>query len=194
MFLAGVVGSALFGGYNPPPVQNKFKQMQQEFALLGQDLQSGKLSQAQSDFSSLQQLLPSQWQSGSSAAQNGSSTANPISQAIAQLGQDLKAGNLSAAQSDFTTLQQDIQQQGTNSVHRHHHHHSGAAEGAAQQNGAATLFGDLGQELQSGNLTAAQQTYSTLQQDFLQFAANGTSTSGSSNSSTSGGASLNVSA
>ncbi|HTQ59145.1 MAG TPA: hypothetical protein VMI32_02910 [Candidatus Solibacter sp.] len=195
MFLAGAIGSSLFGGYNPPPVQSKFKQMQQEFASLGQDLRSGNLTQAQSDFSTLQQLLPSQWQSGSNGAQSNLQNANPVSQAIAQLGQDLKAGNLSAAQSDFTTLQQDLQQQGTNSVHRHHHHHAAASGGSAQQNGSATLFGELGQDLQSGNLTAAQQTYSALQQDFLQFAAGG-GTSGSSGlgSTTSAVASLNVSA
>ncbi|MGB9465273.1 MAG: hypothetical protein WBR10_09180 [Candidatus Acidiferrum sp.] len=143
----------------------------------------------------LQQLLPSQQQSATTSTQNTSQASNPVSQTIAHLGQDLKAGNLSAAQSDFTTLQQDLQQQGAVSGHRRHHQHAGGAQASGQQNGSATLFGELGQELQSGNLTAAQQTYSALQQDFLQF----TGTSGSSGSAspstfTSGSASLNVSA
>jgi hypothetical protein len=105
----------------------------------------------------------------------------------------LKSGNLSAAQSDFSTLQQDLQQQGAVTGHRHHHHHAENSSSSSQQNGPATLFGGLGQELQSGNLTAAQQTYSALQQDFLQFA--GTGAGAGSGASTSGiTTSLNVSA
>jgi hypothetical protein len=35
------------------------------------------------------------------------------------------------------------------------------------------LFDQLGQALQSGNLTSAQQAYTTLQQDFQQFSQSG---------------------
>jgi hypothetical protein len=105
----------------------------------------------------------------------------------------LKSGNLSAAQTDFATLQQDLQQQGSTSTHHFHHHHGGGTEQTGGQNGQnnpATLFGELGQQLQAGNVTAAQQTYAALQQDFQQF------TSGSpfsySNATNSG--SLSVSA
>jgi hypothetical protein len=200
MSVSGISGSSFFAGYGSSSVQNKFQQIQQGFQQLGQDLQSGNLTQAQSDFSSLEQLLPSQLQSATTGAQSGSQTSNPLLQAVSQLGQDLQSGNLSAAQSDFATLQQDLQQQqqGTNAVHGHHHHHGGGgAQGAGQQNeqnAIATLFGTLGQDLQSGNLTAAQQTYSTLQQDFQQFAGGASSGAGASSSSTSGTTSLNVSA
>jgi len=208
MSVSGISSSNFFAAYNPAAPQNKVQQLRQDFQQLGQDLQSGNLSQAQSDFSALQQLLPGQTQSGASStgatqnttsAANSSPTGNPVSQAVAQLGADLKAGNLSAAQSDFTTLQQDLQQQGGVSTHRFHHHHGGPIlEGQnGQQNSPATLFGDLGQELQSGNLTAAQQTYSTLQQDFLQFiggTGSSSSSAGSSAGSTASSASLNVSA
>jgi hypothetical protein len=59
----------------------------------------------------------------------------------------------------------------------HHHHSHGQDSSGAQQNPIAQLFSKLGQALQSGNLTAAQQAYTTLQQDFQ-------STSGSASSST----------
>jgi outer membrane protein assembly factor BamD (BamD/ComL family) len=179
MSVAGILGSILFAGPNTSAAHNKSQQIQQEFQQLGQDLQSGNLSLAQSDFAELQQSLPVQ-QNAASNVQSGSSAANPVSQVIAQLGQDLKAGNLSAARSDFSTLQQDFQQQGVLSSPRHHHRlHVGTSQDSSEQSSAATLFGDLSQEIQSGNLTAAQQTYSALQQDFLQFAS-GNATAGAS--------------
>ncbi|MGB2592422.1 MAG: hypothetical protein WBG02_01325 [Candidatus Acidiferrum sp.] len=194
MSVSGISGSSFFAEIGSSNVQNKFQQIQQGFQQLGQDLQSGNLSQAQSDFSALEQLLPSQLQTSATSTQGGAQASNPLSQTLTQLGQDLSSGNLTAAQSDFATLQQDIQQQqGTNSIHPHHLHHGGAHGGGQQnqQNSIATLFGTLGQDLQSGNLTAAQQTYSTLQQDFQQFAGSGSSGIGSS---TAGSTSLNVSA
>ncbi len=192
MSVSGLSSSNFFANQNPGGIGSKFQQTRQDFQQLGQDLKSGNLSQAQSDLSALQQLLPGQ----SSTSPNATQTTNPVSQTVAQLGQDLKAGNLSAAQSDFATLQQDLQQQGTVSGHRsHHHHHAGGARSSDQHNSPATLFGELGQELQSGNIGAAQQTYSALQQEFLQFASTGGSTSlGSSSSHTATSASLNVSA
>jgi hypothetical protein len=50
---------------------------------------------------------------------------------------------------------------------------------AAQQNPLAQLFSDLGQALQSGNLSAAQQAYTTLQQDFQSTSSNSAPTSSS---------------
>ena len=207
MSVSGLSSSNFFAAYNPASQHSKFQQIRQDFQQLGQDLRSGNLSQAQSDFSALQTLLPGQQQGATGttgATQNTTSTqsgsspsSNPISQAVAQLGADLQAGHLSAAQSDFATLQQDLQQQGGVSTHRFHHHHHGGPilEGQSGQNSPATLFGELGQELQSGNLTAAQQTYSTLQQDFLQFiGGNGSSSGTTASSSTASSASLNVSA
>lgn len=196
MPVSAITGNSLFAGFASTAVQNKFQQIQHEFQQLGQDLQSGNLSQAQSDFAALQPYLPGQQQSVASATQADSQNTNPVLQTISKLGQDLKAGNLSAAQSDFTTLQQDLQQQGAVSGHRHHHRpQPGSPQESGQQNGVATLFGNLSQELQSGNLTAAQQTYSALQQDFLQFTSgNGSASSSGSSSSTPGSTGLSVSA
>ena len=51
--------------------------------------------------------------------------------------------------------------------HAHHHHQGGGGGGASA---ISQLMQELGQDLQTGSLSAAQQAYSTLQQDFQQFA------------------------
>jgi hypothetical protein len=87
----------------------------------------------------------------------------------------------------YRTIQNDVQNQ-SSQVHHHHHHHSGGNE----QNSISQTFSQLGQALQSGNLSAAQQAYSTLQQDFQQFGlSNGQSTTQSTTpQSTSGSMSV----
>jgi outer membrane protein assembly factor BamD (BamD/ComL family) len=168
------IGSAI------PQNPNK-QQFKQGFQLLGQDLQSGNLSQAQSDFASLQQLLPGGQQNSLLAPTSGAQGSNPLATAVSQLAQDLKSGNLSTAQSDFATVQQDLQQAGSQfrAGHAHHHQQSGAdsSQSSSQPNSISTLFGQLGQDLQAGNVSAAQQAYSSLQQDFQQFALNNSSSS-----------------
>jgi hypothetical protein len=169
--------------------------MKQGFQLLGQDLQSGNLSQAQSDFAALQQLLPGGQQNSLLTPVSGTQGSNPLANAVSQLAQDLKSGNLSAAQSDFATVQQDLQQAGPQlgAGHAHHHHHHSSDADSNQPNSISTLFGQLGQELQSGNLAAAQQACSSLQQDLQQFALNDFSTSTGAPSAVSG-ANFSVSA
>lgn len=188
MSVSGLSGSSFFQAHNTGSVQqNRFQQLQKEFQQLGQDLQSGNLAQAQSDFATLQQNAPS----NSSTA----SSSNPLAQAFSQLSQDLQAGNLSSAQSDYTKIQQDFQQnaaQGTPGHHHsHHHHHQADASQESPSNDPGSAinqaFSLLGQDLQSGNLQAAQQAYATLQQDFQQFAALGQPSSGTSTSSTASG-------
>ena len=158
MSVSGISSSSFFN-YSAPSIQNRMQQFQQEFQQLGQDLQSGNLSAAQADFSTLQQLAPQ----GSSSTQSN----NPIAQAFSQLSQDLQSGNISAAQKDYATIQQDFQ---SHAAQMHgHHHHSGGGSGESE---ISQLLAQLGQALQSGNLSTAQQAYSTLQQDFQQFAQN----------------------
>ena len=117
-------------------VQQNLQKVQNEFKQLGQDLQSGNLTQAQADFVTLSQSLSSPPTFvGPTALGNqagtGSSPANPpnivgptaqthsasashhrvhLRQALNQLGQALQAGNLSAAQQAFTTMSQIWQQ------------------------------------------------------------------------------------
>ena len=98
----------------------------QAFAQLGQDLQSGNLQGAQQDFANLQQDAQqnsSQQVGGhhghhhhhaesSQSSTSSSSQQSSINQAFSSLSQDLQAGNLSGAQSDFAALSKDLQQIG----------------------------------------------------------------------------------
>jgi outer membrane protein assembly factor BamD (BamD/ComL family) len=72
-------------------------------------------------------------------------------QTFQQLGKDLQSGNLSAAQSDFATLQQ-LQPQ------------TKSASSSQSNNPIAQAFSQLSTDLQSGNLSAAQNDYTTIQQ------------------------------
>src|SRR5208337_2215881 len=72
-------------------------------------------------------------------------------QTFQQLGKDLQSGNLSAAQSDFATLQKLSPQ-------------SGSTSSSQSDNPVAQAFSQLSTDLQSGNLSAAQQDYTTIQQ------------------------------
>jgi len=74
-----------------------------------------------------------------------------------QLGQDLAAGNLSSAQSDFATLQQAFASPVSTA--------STATSASSTSNPLAQAFQQLSSDLSSGNLTAAQKDYSTIQQD-----------------------------
>ncbi len=114
-------------------VQQNLQKVQNEFKQLGQDLQSGNLTQAQADFVTLSQSLASPPNLvGPTALNNtagtGSSPANPstaagpaahrsashhgvhLRQALNQVGQALQAGNLGAAQQAFTAMSQIWQQ------------------------------------------------------------------------------------
>jgi len=160
--------------YNAQSVQSNFQQFQQAFKQLGQDLQSGNLSAAQSDFATLQKLQPQSSSTSSSAQSN-----NPIAQAFSQLSTDLQSGNLSAAQQDYTTIQQAMQSQATKSqaTQGHHHHHGGGSGSEISQ-----LLDQLGTALQSGDLSTAQSTFTTLQQEFQQLSQNNGQTSSPSSS------------
>jgi len=178
MSVTGVSSSNFFQSNIAQGAQNKFQQIQSQFQQLGQDLQSGNLARAQSDFATLTQELPQTQQRSGAAA--GTST-SAIAQAFQTLGQDLQAGNLSAAQQDFATIQQDAQQASGQTYH-HGHHHRAANSGQQGSNPISQAFGALGQALQSGNLSSAQQAYATLQQDLQQYLPD----SGSSSTSTAG--------
>jgi hypothetical protein len=193
------IASSILGQIGSAATSNPNKQqIKQGFQQLGQDVQSGNLSKAQSDFASLQQLLPSGQQSSLLTPASGAQSSNPLAAAVSQLAQDMKSGNATAIQSDLATVQQDVQQlgqqQGAGQAHHHHHHGGGeSTQSSSEQNATSTLFGQLGQQLQAGNLSGAQQAYSTMQQDFQQFALNNSSSSSGAPSASSG-ASFSVSA
>jgi hypothetical protein len=166
--LSGVISNVLDS--QTQSVQNGRQQFQQEFQQLGQDLQSGNLSAAQTEFATLQQNAPP----GSPLANLNSTTQgnNSLTNAFSRLSQDLQSGNLSGAQSEYSTIQQDIQnQEQSQGAHGHHHHGGGGEEASA----ISQEFQQLGQALQTGSLSGAQQAYASLQQDFEQFSAGNTS-------------------
>ncbi len=186
MSVTGISSSNFLQSYLTQSAQTKFQQIQSQFQQLGQDLQAGNLAQAQSDFATLTQELPSAQQQTGAATSTSS-----IAQALQTLGQDLQSGNLSAAQQDFATIQQDAQQS-SGSGHAHHNHLRHAIDNGQQDsNTLSQAFGALGQALQSGNLSSAQQAYASLQQDLQQFLSS-SSTAGASPSASGGSVSVNA--
>jgi outer membrane protein assembly factor BamD (BamD/ComL family) len=157
MSVAGILSSAAFS-IGAQLLQSRMQKVKTEFQQLGHDLKSGNLSAAQTDFATLQKMQPQPPVSPSSQSGSG------ITQDFNQLAADLKAGNTSAAQQDLAKLQQDFQSQATQA---HHHHHHTNSDGSSE---IGQLFSQLGTALQSSNLSAAQQAYSTMLQNFQQIA------------------------
>jgi hypothetical protein len=168
MSIASIASSALLH-YTGQSMQSNRQKWQQSLQQLGQDLQSGNLSAAQSDFVSLQQLAP---QVGSASSSQGNTS---VAQDFSKLGTDLQAGNTSAAQQDYVQLRHDVSPTAAGAAHHHHHHGGGGEDTQLPQ-----LLQQLGQELQSGNLSGAQQAYTLLQQQLQALGQPGqtTSTSG----------------
>jgi outer membrane protein assembly factor BamD (BamD/ComL family) len=175
MSLSGISGSN-WASYENQSVQNNIQQFQQDFEQLGEDLQSGNLSAAQTDFTTLQSLSPQSSSSSSATSSSSSSTSsNPIAQEFQELSQALQSGNLTQAQTDYSQLQQDFQSQSSSGEHHHHHHESGSSSSSGSSE-ISQLFSQLGQDLTSGSLTSAQQVYNTLEQTFQGLMSGGSST------------------
>jgi len=102
---------------------------------------------------------------------------------LPQLGQDSQTGNSSAVQQDVRTVNHDFQNKATQV--RHHHHHGGGGE-------ISQLLSQLGQALQSGDLSDARTAYSTLQQDLQQFEQNHPSVAQSSAAPSGNGIAVNT--
>jgi|SRR5450432_8855 len=158
MSIAGIAASGFFSGAIAQSSRNRLQQVQQEFQRLSQDLEAGNLAQAQTDLTTLRKDLPG----GQGAGQSDSRAAQPGWQ---QLAQDLRAGNLTAARSDFANLKQDAQGGSGPAIHPHRHARHGEDSGSSA-NGIAQVLSQLGQALQSNNISAAQQSYSTLLEEF----------------------------
>ena len=90
----------------------------QAFNSLGSALQSGNLQAAQQAYTSLQQDVQQAGQGhhhhhhhgGMNSQTANSSTGSTLSKLFSSLGSALQAGNLSAAQTAYSTLSQDLQQ------------------------------------------------------------------------------------
>jgi soluble cytochrome b562 len=144
--------SYLYQTQNLQNWQAQLQRIQTEFRQLGQDLQSGNLTQAQSDYTTLSQNI-------SNSTQNSSD--NSLAKEFSALGQALQSGNLSAAKQAYSTVRQDVQQA---TAHVHHHRGSSQTSDSKSSSSLAQVFSTLGQALQSGSLSAAQAAYTTLQQ------------------------------
>jgi hypothetical protein len=150
----------------------------QAFNTIGQDLQAGNLAGAQAAFATLTakgnvhltppstvNLGPPQLTPPSTVNLGGTTGTSSIYQQLqayrqqrtadlAQLGQDLQAGNLTAAQNDFNTLTA-LGQSGPNQDGQ-----------TFQRADRAQDFQAIGQALQSGNLAGAQSAYASLASSF----------------------------
>ena len=104
-----------------------------------------------------------------SGAQMNGQDANSFSQSMGTLSQALQDGDLSGAQDAFAKIAAQLKSAG---VHGHHHHHHAANANASPANGTdasgdtkdpfAVAFGALGQALQSGDLSGAQDALTRL--------------------------------
>lgn len=149
------------------PIDKAFQQLEQ-------DVQGGKLSAAQQDYATIQDL-----QGGTapnSVALDSLTGATPGSDGQGQ-------GATTNAQGPGQPQSETAQSQGT-SGHRSHNgrHHGDGAGGGSGDSEVAQLMSQLGQALQSGNLGAAQQAYSSLSQDLGQNSQHGLSGQGSGQS------------
>ena len=131
MSIASIASSTLLH-YSGQAIQSNRQKWQQSMQQLGQDLQSGNLSAAQSDFATLQQMAP---QIGSTSSSQSNSS---VAQDFTQLGKDLQAGNTTAAQQDYAQLQHDVSPTAAGAAH-HHHHHGGGRRRQRAQPVAATV-------------------------------------------------------
>jgi predicted lipoprotein len=166
MSVLGIASTALSQLGN---IQSKFQQVQGEFKTLGQDLKAGNLARAQTDFVTLSQSVTSQLTSSS-----------PLAKAVNAVGQALQSGDLSAAQQAFSSISPTMA--GPTAVHHHHTPASGSSAASFAQE-----LSTLGQALQSGNLSAAQQAFSAMQQSWQ-----GSGTSGTLMPPISGGVNVTV--
>ncbi|MGA8222539.1 MAG: hypothetical protein WB780_12870 [Candidatus Acidiferrales bacterium] len=212
MSIGSISNTALYAlvnaAQNSQNGQGAFQTIQNEFQQLGQDLQTGNLTQAQQDYATLSQNIPNaQAQNAQTQTAQTQNNTNPIAQAFNALAQDLQTGNLSAALQNFATIQQDVQQQaqqqqqGSGQVHHHHHHGGGGGgEGGGQSQEDSQIlqaFNSLSQALQSGNLSGAQSAFATLDQELQQLTANGNpalTNGANTNATQANGNALNVTA
>ena len=121
--MSGLSISSLNQYLSSPYAQNS-SSTQSDLQNLGQALQSGNLTAAQSAFATLQKA----YQTQGSQSTSTSGAASPVSSDLTTLANALNTGNLTSAQAAFSQLQKDQQAQ---SGGGHHHHHGGMG-GAVQ--------------------------------------------------------------
>jgi hypothetical protein len=114
MSIVGILASSALSLLTPS-AQNPTKTLKQNFQQLGQDLKSGNLSAAQSDFTALQQNVTAS-ASAVPSPQAAASPSTAISQDFAKLSIDLQSGNLTGAQADYNSILQSFQTEAAQSL------------------------------------------------------------------------------
>jgi hypothetical protein len=125
--------------------------LEQDMMQLGQDVQSGNLSAARTDFAVVQQTA-----GYSHAMTNGN-----FAQAANQVSSDLQTGNVSGLKKDFSTLRTSLHSIGSGS----------------SQESISQIWSELGNAIQGGSLSTAAQAYASLGQELQQYTS-GAGTSG----------------
>ena len=174
--------TAAASGQNQVNWRSNVKQGKQDFSQLLGALQSGDVSGAQQAFAAMQQLLPGfQTTPQDSTASTGAASGNAVAAAVGTdfraLGMALNSGSLSGAKDAVSKLQQDAQtyRQEARLGHLEHAENvyksirQSSADGAgASTNPLGADMAALGQALQSGSMTSAQDAFAKLQQDLQQ--------------------------
>ena len=124
MSISGV-GSA--SGFNQSALSGLYSQSKQDFKTLVSDVKSGDLAGAQKALAAWQQdrqsISSAKDATSTTATQPASNTsANPVQADFAALIQAIKSGDITGAQNDLTTLQNDMKAQGASGAGHHHHH------------------------------------------------------------------------
>jgi hypothetical protein len=127
----------------------QYQKVRSDLSQVGQDLQTGNVTQASADYATLQQDLPS-----SSVDSN-----SPFGQKLAALGQALQSGDLTGAQQAYSALHQS---RGAGGHHHHHHHAQGGGADGQSNSPLDQILNQLGQDLQSEDLSGAQQDFAAL--------------------------------
>jgi hypothetical protein len=113
MSVAGILSTSLFGGQGValPHNSNGVGPFKQQFQQLGQDLKSGNLTAAQTDYANLRHSLRdgTHGSEASSATETGTSTTASTPESantlmLRQMSQALQAGNISAAQQAYNSF------------------------------------------------------------------------------------------
>ena len=147
-------------------IQNKIQTVSGEFQRVSSDLTTGDLTKAQTDFVALSESLAAGQQSSGLGAQ-----------AFSTLGQSLQSGDLTCAQQAYAkTWPGGVAPNALLNPLRHQPPHP------LTTNSGNAILNDLvqlGKSLQAGSLTAAQQAFTILQQDWQQLGTSGSSTGSS---------------
>lgn len=167
--------------------QNIYQPIKTGLRQLAANLKAGDLTQAQSNYATLSSDI--------SASQLQSNTT--LTDDLSALGAAIDAGNLTDAQAAFKTLAHDLRQVG-----RTRQHHQAPRDGGPlpveigdrpARGPIADAFKSLKTALKSGDINAAQEAYSTLQQVLSQYGLNADAVASNSEAAPTPGSNVNLS-